>query len=193
MNKQNDQFDEVAVRKSSKMSHMIGVLLILVSVAAYVFYSQGLSAEVDTFKTDLSSKNLQIEEMKTQVESYQAAESELDVSTEVQRQESLKAIPVEMAQDEVIRDLVEVTDVYDIGLRSLSFGKGGASEDGVKSLKINSSFEGNYGDLISFLRGIEQNQRIFRVNSISVQLNELNVLDLKRVTFSLSMEAFYQE
>ena len=46
---------------------------------------------------------------------------------------------------------------------------------------------------MDFLEGIENNGRLFKVNSINVQLSTLDLLGFERATFTLTMEAFYQE
>lgn len=177
----------------SKKSALIGVFLVLIAVTGYVFFSKSLAENVSVIKADVTAKAGRVEELKTSIQEYDKAEEDLQVGTEVQRLESLKSIPLDMDQDEVIRDLIDIADSYDIGLKSLSFGKGSVNKEGVKTLSVNSSFEGNYNDLLGFLEGIEQNGRLFRVGSISVQINKVELSDVVRVTFSLSMEAFFQE
>ncbi len=188
-----DQNGEIEIRTPSKIGPIIGVFLILASIALYLFYAKSLSGEVSVFQESLSVKKTELETLKQQIFEFTTAEEEYGISTDVQRFESLKAIPSEMNQDEVIRDFIEITDTYDIELKSLSFGTGSSSYEDINSLRINSSFEGNYSDLVSFLEGIEQNARIFKIDTISVQINELDVLDIKRATFSLAIEAFYQK
>lgn len=63
----------------------------------------------------------------------------------------------------------------------------------IGALQISSSFDGTYEDLISFLKALEQNKRMFKVNSVSAQLMDTDVMGLKRAVFALSIETFYQE
>ena len=81
---------------------------------------------------------------------------------------------------------------YDIELHSISFGKGQVNEQGVASLRISASFEGNYLDLTDFLEGLEQNARLFIVDSISVQVSQAEISNIERANFSLTIEAFFQ-
>lgn len=184
---------EIEFQGNGKTSTLVGVALILAAISFYVFYLSGVSGGIDATKTDLEAKQSELSATKTQLEEFQKAENELNVSTEVQRSEVSKSIPLGLNQDELIKDVIEISEVNDITLNSLSFGKGGLNEDGVGSVRINASFEGNYTDLVSFLESIEENSRFLKVNSINVQLGKLEVSDSVRATFSLAMEAFYQE
>lgn len=187
------QKNDIEFRAPSKAGTFIGVLLVLVALVGYLFYTKPLAADVAVMETDITAKETEIESIKSKIAGFENAEEELGIATEVQKIESLRAIPSTMKQDEVIRDVINITDTYDIELKSLSFGEGSSEYDGVNALNINASFEGNYTDLVTFLEGIEQNPRIFKIKSINVQLNELDVLDIKRATFSLAMEAYFAE
>jgi Tfp pilus assembly protein PilO len=183
---------EIEISGPSRLGTIIGVLLILITITGYFFYSGPLGDDVSVIESDITSKSDEIQSIQEQIAEFESAQEELGIATEIDRLESLKAIPAQMYQDEVIRDLITITQTYDIDLNSLSFGKGASDYQDVNSLRINASFEGNYADLVSFLEGLEQNSRIFRVDSISVQITELDIFDLKRVSFSLSMDAYYQ-
>lgn len=184
--------DIQSYKGGSKKSALFGVFFILLVVCGYAFYAKPLADQVAVVTDDITSKSTKSSELKAKIDEYKNAEEQLGLSTEVDKLEILKSVPLEMDQDEVIRDLIEIADSYDIELHSLGFGKGVSQEEGVSSLRINASFEGNYSDLISFLQGIEQNSRLFKVDSISVQVNKLEMTDISRVNFSLSMETFYQ-
>ena len=41
------------------------------------------------------------------------------------------------------------------------------------------------------LKGLELNERLFNVQTISVYVTELEVLDIKRASFSLTINAYY--
>lgn len=189
----NQPKGDIEFRTPSRAGTLIGVLLILAVIVGYFFYTKPLGADISVVEDDISAKTGEIEVLKQQIADFESAEEELGISTEVQKLESLRAIPADMRQDEVIKDIINITETYDTGLKSLSFGEGSSGYEGINSLRINASFEGNYSDLVSFLEGIEQNPRIFKIESINIQLDELDILNLKRATFSLSMEAFFSE
>ncbi|PIZ75285.1 hypothetical protein COY05_04075 [Candidatus Peregrinibacteria bacterium CG_4_10_14_0_2_um_filter_38_24] len=191
MLEQNVQDQPIYVEGSSNKSALVGVFLLLLIVVGYVFYTKGLAAEVSGMNADISSKNIQIEQSKAKVAEMTQAESELDLSSEVKKTELLKSVPSDVNQDQVIRDLIDMAKAHDIKLNSIGFGKGASSKEGVGSLRINASFEGNYSDLVSFLESLEQSARVLIVDSINVQLGKTDLLDSTRATFSLSMQAFY--
>lgn len=176
----------------SNIGPLIGVFLILVSVAGYAFFTRPLAGKVDQMQADVTLRTTEINDLKTKFDDVKAAEKEFDVSTEVQRLESLKAVPTDLNQDDVVRDLLSITQDNDILLSSVSFSKGSSTRDGIGSLRVSASFEGNYKDLTNFLEGLEQNARIFKVSNISVQLSRLDLSDIERANFSLTMETFFQ-
>jgi len=176
----------------SKVSNLLGVFLILLSIAVYMFFLKGFAADVAVKSSDIANKQTKILEMKNKIAEITTAEQKWDVSTEVQRAEVLKSIPVGLNQDEVIEDLVRIAHINDIELNSVSFGRGSEGKDGIGSLRINSSFEGNYSDLVGFLKEIEENGRLFKVNSINVQVNTFESSNFDRISFALNLEAYYQ-
>lgn len=191
MLEQNVQGQQIYVEGSSNKSALAGIFLMLLVLFGYVFYTRGLAMDVGKTNADISGKNLQIEQSKAKVVEMTKAEKELDLSSEVKKTELLKSVPKDVDQDQIIRDLIDTAKVHDIKLNSIGFGKGSSSKEGVGSLRINASFEGNYNDLVSFLESLEQNARVLIVDSINVQLGKTDLLDSTRATFSLSMQAFY--
>ncbi len=184
---------EVLISSSSRMKPLIGVLLILVSLGVYVFLTRPVASGFDDIEAQIEAKNQETQNLKDKVSQFDQIGKALDLSTEVQRIEILKSVPVSMQQDQVIRDLIDVAKNNDIELNSISFGQGNSGKEGISALRVNASFEGYYSDLLNFLESIEQNARTLRVSAVNVQLNSMDESELKRTNFSLSMEAFYQE
>jgi len=183
---------EIKFKKHSNKKTMIGVFLVLASIAGYVFFTSGIAADVDTLKADVATKTVELDSVKSQVDQMEEAQEVLDLSTEVKRLDSLKAIPVNMDQDDVLRDIVDIADDNEIELTTIGFGNGVNSDNNVGVLRVNAGFQGDYGDLTNFLEGLEQNARLFRVDSINVQVDDLDISSIKKVVFSLSMEAYFQ-
>lgn len=184
---------EIRFADNSNKTSLIGVLLIVVAIGGYTFFVRNASIDLDILKTDVAAKSVKVNELKTKLDTLNQAEQDLQLTSEVQRQESLKAIPVNMNEDQVIKDLVQIAKNNNITLHSISFAKGSSSKEGIGSLRISSTFEGNYQDLTNFLQGLEQNGRIFRVDSISVQINKLEISAIERASFSLSIDTYFQQ
>lgn len=188
-----NQEKEINLAGSSKKSTLIGVFLIVLALAVYMLLIRPFVEQSAVLKTNIVAKGEELAKVGEEIKNYKDFEEKLNLSTEVNKQEVFKAIPSQMRQDEVIEDIINIADTYDITLNSISFSKGGSGQDSVKSLVVNASFIGNYNDLVDFLEGIEQNPRVFKVNSISVQINKLDISKLERASFSLAIETFYQE
>jgi len=184
---------EIRFADSSNKTSLIGVLTIVLAIAGYTFMSRPISGQLDTLQTDLTSKTTTLNGLKTQLDTLNKAEQDLQLTSEVQRQESLKAVPVGVNEDQVIKDVIQVAKQNNVTLHSISFAKGSAEKEGIASLRISSTFEGNYQDLTGFLQALEQNGRIFRVDSISVQVNKLEISDVERASFSLSIDTYFQQ
>lgn len=170
----------------------IGVGLVLVSILLFVFVIRPVSADVSKKSADFETKQTAVLDAQTKLTLLNEEKTNLDLITDVSRNTVENSIPKQMMQDEVIRELIGVSDDNRIELNSISFGKGGEVVGGISVLRVNASFEGGFSDLIRFLEGLETNKREFMVNSISVQLAALEVGGIKRANFSLSMETYYQ-
>ena len=138
---------KVQVRESgSSKKPLIGVLLVILAVAGYVFYSRPLAGDVDELKADVMAAETELEGLNAELETLERAKEALGLSNEVEAFAVKKQIPAGVEQDEVIRDVREIAELHEISLKSLSFGKGSTNQQGVGSLRISSSFEWNYAD-----------------------------------------------
>ncbi|MFA5947434.1 MAG: hypothetical protein WC806_00475 [Candidatus Gracilibacteria bacterium] len=183
--------EEIKTNNSFKSKPFIGAFAILLVVVIYALLLRPLSGELAALKADLTSKETVFNDLKTKVSTFDSAEKG-DGLTEIKKMEISQKIPLGINQDEMIRDLINIAKNNDIEITSISFSKGISANPEIGTLKINSGFEGNYSDLLNFLKSIEQNSRFLNVNSISVQINVLDVTDLKRANFLLSIESYYQ-
>jgi|GEM_PF-888862 len=178
--------------KIRKILSAVGALLIVLSVAFYFIFTTQLKEKFDVAKAEVTVKEAKLTELNGEIGKYQEAQKKMGVETEVQKVALVNSIPVGLNQDKVIEDLYKIAKANEIDLKSLSFGVSEGVYSAVGALRINSSFEGNYSDLINFLEGIEDNLRLFKVSSVNVQINEGEEGESKRVTFSLTIDAYYQ-
>lgn len=183
---------EIRLVDNASKAPLIGVLLLVMTISGYVLLTRPMSTQLNVLKTEVVVKNNKLTELKKQLDSLNQAEKDLELTTEVQRNKSMDSVPDSMKQDEVIKKLIEIAQEKNILLHSISFSKGSTSREGIGSLRISSSFEGNYLDLTSFLEALEENKRILKVESISVQVAKLEISDIERASFSLTIETFYQ-
>ncbi|MFA5820621.1 MAG: type 4a pilus biogenesis protein PilO [Candidatus Gracilibacteria bacterium] len=188
---QDAKIQSDVISAPSRAGTLVGVLMVIAAIVGYAFLLQPQADNLASLKADVASKSSQVEELKQKINSFKTAEQTLNLDSQVKKFEILKAVPADVQQDQVIRDLIAIANSYEITLHSLSFSKGVSEQKGVGTLRINSSFEGNYSDLTNFLEGIEKNGRLFRVSSISVQVNNLEATNVQRATFSLSVDSFY--
>ena len=178
--------------KLKKILPLVGIVMLILSVSVYAFFVRSEMDDYSKVKADISTKSERVEKLRKQIDTYKETEKKMDLTTEVQKKTLINSIPVGVNQDGIIEDLVKIAGDNDVKLKSVSFGVSRGDETKVGVVKMNASFEGNYNDLLNFLEGIEENARFFKVTSISVQISDVTGLDIKRVTFSLSLDAYYQ-
>lgn len=171
---------------------LLGLFLVIVAFAFYSLLVKPLAAEVEVAKNEITQKAQEVDSLKNQISAFVSAEEEYSLVTEVQKNQSLEAVPLAMDQDEVIRDVIEISDKYDIELTSISFGRVSGVLDGVDGLRVNASFVGGNDDLVDFLEGLESNRRLFKIVSISVQLDNAGLSQSERANFSLVLETYFQ-
>ncbi|MBI5753595.1 type 4a pilus biogenesis protein PilO [Candidatus Peregrinibacteria bacterium] len=184
---------EIRFADSSNKTSLIGVLMIVLALAGYTFFARPVSGDLDTMKAGLATKDVTLQNLKTQLDTLNKSKEDLQLTNEVQRVKSVEAVPVGINEDQVIKDIVKIAKDNNVTLHSISFAKGSSSKEGIGSLRISSTFEGNYQDLTNFLQGLEQNSRVFRVDSISVQINKLEISAIERASFSLSIDTYFQQ
>ncbi|MFA7685766.1 MAG: hypothetical protein WCX95_03115 [Candidatus Gracilibacteria bacterium] len=184
---------EVKISTQSRSMPLIGVFVILLSVVAFVFFVRPIGKQVDELKASVISKTQELDISNKQIAEMKSAEDTYGLTSELQRMEMLRSVPLGVKQDGAIEDLVDLSKENNIDLTSIGFGKGMTDKEKIGSLQVSAGFEGTYEDLIEFLKDLEQNKRLFKVNSISVQLVDTDVVGFKRAIFSLAMETFYQE
>jgi len=177
-------------KNASSASTFIGVFLIFAAFGVYNIFVSAISDGVDAVAAEIETTEAKITEISETIATYDAAKAEIENAGEVELGDSLNKIPERMYQDRVILNMLKLAADHDVEMNSLTFGKG--SFGAIGSLRINSSFAGNYKDLIDFLQDVEGNERLMKVNSVTIQMGKESILDAKRVNFSVSMEVFYQ-
>lgn len=113
-----------------------------------MFFVRGLSNKTDEVKANVLAATQQVEALKKQIADFDSAEKKMGVTTSVQRLELEKAVPIGIKQDEIIKQVVEISDANSITLSSIGFSKGSTEQEKIGSLQINASFEGTYEDLV---------------------------------------------
>lgn len=179
-------------QEKSGKSGFVGIFFVLLAVVLYVFLGRGFASNRAEVQANFDLKSQELEKLRNQEVEIDRAKDELKLTSTVEQFTSLAAVPAGLNQDEVIRNVIEVADSYDISLNAINFSRSNSNLEGIGVLKINASFEANYGDLIDFLQGLEDSERLFKVSSINVQISDTGISGLSKANFSLSIDTFYQ-
>lgn len=193
MEPQKNAVVETESHTPASWQKFVAVLLIVASIAGFFFLIQPSRAYVNDNSAKLSELNTQEEALKARLSMLQGASDSLGLNSEVKTEQILNAIPQKLDQDKLITDLVAIAKKNDIQFQSLGFGIEGQSDDEVKKVTVNASFEGNYSSLIHFLKAVEQNGRKMVVDNISVQMLGEALNGVERVHFALTLVSFYRD
>lgn len=176
---------------TNQKSNIANLLLLLVLVGVGVFWFKPNWDEVSALKTTEQAKQEAKNALESQLKSLQEAQANLSETSEVNRETVLAAIPEGYQQDKLINEIVAIAKKNDITLSSISFSVPVNSQDAIKKSTISLSMTGTEGDLLTLLKGLENNARKLVVKNVTVQLGKTG--DFSRANFNISMETYYQQ
>lgn len=178
----------MAARSSS---HFVGTGFVLIALMVGVFFLQPLRDEVKILGETLSANQVEYDALQAEIASFVQRESALP-QAESEREKLLASVPEGLNQDRIIENLDRIAGTVGISLNSISFSLQNSEADEANTVMISCNFTGQYDDLETLLKALEGNERLFKMESIGVQLGEVNE-EGYTMTFSLSLEAYYQE
>jgi Tfp pilus assembly protein PilO len=173
--------------KSSLLSLLLLVLILVVGVA----YLKPLWDEVSQLNLGLEEKASKKASLDTELQNLRNLQASLATTTEVGKSKVLAAIPERLEQDKLITQITAIAKKTDVVLNSISFSIPTGTNQKVKKAVVSANLAGGYGDLVSFLRGVEGNERKLVVKSVTVQFGQTQ--GIARANFNVSMEAYYQD
>ncbi len=187
----NNPMEEGA--NSQKIQKMLAILLLVLALALYFLYVKPTGNVLAEKQVSYEALQSQEQVLNEQLSALEEAGKRLELDSDVKTQKVVNAIPEKLEQDSLLLNLVDIAKKNDIEFQSISFTTSGEEVNApVKKMGISASFEGNYGDLVNFLKSIEQNGRKIVVENISVQLVGEPIQGIERVHFALSMDTFYR-
>ncbi len=101
-----------------------------------------------------------------------------------------KNIPANPEQENLIRDILKITNKSEFSFDSLAFSLGQHSQINAPQISMNLSVEGQRNKVKNLLSYIEQNERFFGMDNLSFQSKGKNK---KNAGLSLNIYALYQE
>ncbi len=177
---------------SPRNSQIISLLIFVLVLVGGVFYIKPTWDDMNSLALGRAEKQSQRDDLSSQLTDLQALQASLGGVSEVNKQTTLNAIPEHLEQDKLIVDITAIAKKNDIILNGVNFGVSTANADQVKRATINANLTGDMGTLLSFLKGIESNERKLIVKSVTVQSGQTDT-GVARVNFNVNMETFYQD
>lgn len=170
---------------SKQFSQLVSVLLLIaIAVGAFVFVGP-MRTNVSELKVQVENAGIELQALNDEKDRLSAMAAQIGDS-ESSKDELLDAIPVGENQDAIITELDKLADEKGITMNSLNFSTSSDEEFG-NILNISANFAATYENLLGFLQKIENADRLFKVNSLNVQLS--NTTD---AVFNLNLQAYYQ-
>ena len=176
--------------QKSSSSTFLAALLLIVAMIVAVFIWQPMSDNNTVLETDLDSTLAAQAAIDAEVAGLVALEANLPVA-EIERARILASVPIGLSQDELIDDLDSIAKSAGVDLSAISFSLQ-QSQDGASMASINCSFSGPYEDLLSLMKALEGNDRLFRIASIGVQLGGVSEEGVQQMAFTVTVEAYFQ-
>lgn len=160
------------------------------ALLAGVFVLNPVRGKRETKAADLIAAETNLQSVQVEVDRLKSLEAKLPLA-ETERQKLLLSVPDGLDQDQLILDLKRIGEEAKVSLNAISFALQ-PDRYNAHSVSVVSNFTGRYEDLFALLLALESNSRLFRVNSIGVQLSDSDDEGKQLMNFSVTLEAYYQ-
>ncbi len=164
--------------------------LLLVALVVGMFVLAPARDKGDFLKSDLATAEANLQTLQAEVDRTKAAEAKLPLA-DTERQKLLLSVPAGLDQDQLILDLKRIGEAAKVSLNAISFSLQ-PERYGAQTVSVVANFTGRYEELMALLTALENNSRLFRVNSIGVQLSDSDDDGAPLMNFSVTLEAYYQ-
>ncbi|MBT6068983.1 type 4a pilus biogenesis protein PilO [Candidatus Peregrinibacteria bacterium] len=180
------------MKNKSNIKNVVSLLLALAILVIYMYYIQPSSEKLEEKRLEKAQMEEQLTDLQNSVDELLALQASIPKSVG-ERQLLLAQVPTDLDQDGLIKDLNRLASNRGIELKNIGFALQGVDQEtGVGVVTMATGFEGTYQDLINLLADVENNVRKLRVKNISVQVLEVSREVSAEVSFTLTIEAYYQ-
>jgi Tfp pilus assembly protein PilO len=176
-------------RKNTTSTFVAGVLLIVALVVG-LFVWRPASEEGKNLAADLSDSQFELSKLQQELMELEVLEEALPVNEE-EREKILEMVPEGLNQDDLVRNLDDIAEKASVDLNSMTFSLQNVEGTTADVVSVSCNMAGDYEDLGRLLEEFENNDRLFKVLSIGVQLGDVTE-DGQQMTFSITLEAYYQ-
>ncbi|MFC5531228.1 hypothetical protein [Cohnella yongneupensis] len=180
------------------------IVFLLLLIVAYIYLVQPLRKDIDDAKQELAGTNQEIDAL----EKAQETQAKLSGSDRIALDIARRAVPEAPYEDNVIRDMRRLEVVSGMNMKQYNISAGApasaaadndANSDAaasiVQTVKIETSFVGEYGQIDALFKELESLDRVYRVNKLSfnrtegkfVQLNATHEL----IVANVALEAYF--
>lgn len=171
---------------------ILGIVLLLVGIAAAYFYGFPLLREIGELQKDvevitsLIDKTENLNEVGLSVVELYTSVSSSDLT----RMDAL--VPKQIDNVKLILELQKLAERYGLGVKGINVAGTGSRQIAGQSVNIVSfqaQLEGFYGDFVDFLEQLELSQRIIDTNSLNFQAIEAE----NGYSYTLALDTYWKE
>lgn len=112
-----------------------------------------------------------------------------DVLTEVEAKELAQAVPLNVAQDNLINDINRISKSADVTFNALTFSVNKSAK--IPTVSISAGFQGAYQNLTRFLKLIETNPRKIIIKNAAISRSQTDA-GFELVNLNITMESFFR-
>lgn len=171
--------------RSGQLTQLLAIVLLLLMIVGSVFFILPLRDKIAELRGEKEVLAQEVATLDSKVLGLQALAETVSTS-ETTKQSLGAAVPSGYAQDALIVEFSEMANDLGFTLNAVNFSDTVNEEFG-KALNLSANFSGPYEELIAFLQKIETAKRLMRVLSLTLQRT-----DITNITFTLTVEAYYQ-
>ena len=151
-------------------SSQLSILLLLVSFLLLAFYTQPLRGTISAKEAELSALQTTMGTLQAKVEETKSMINKVEALSVSQKNQFRENIPVAFDEADLLEDVLAIARKQSIDITSITVNKGKQPlENGtyLTSLTI-SLLSPTQNDYISFLSGLENSLRLFRIRTIAM-------------------------
>ncbi|MBU1445648.1 hypothetical protein KKD70_00075 [Patescibacteria group bacterium] len=164
---------------------ILGVIILITVVVGIFMFLLPKKDEFDGNNIKATQQQAQLTSLKSQLAKIEALESEFS-GGEVTKKDFLYLIPEDIEQDQIIETFANISEENKVSINSMSFGIGLEPDAAINMLNISLNVSGAHQNLISFIEGLEESGRKFKVETLSVQ-----ILENKLENMSISIKSYF--
>lgn len=167
-------------------TQFIAGLILLATVILLAFHTLSARAEREVLLTEATALS---QELAAVTQNSNDSSASTDVLSEVESKELAQAVPLNVAQDNLILDINRIAKTADVTFNALTFSVNKSAK--IPTILISAGFQGAYQNLTRFLKLIETNPRKMIIKNAAISRSQTDA-GFELVNLNLTMESYFR-